>query len=64
MGAEVFLGSQRLGVTPLLNHPLPEGTHQLRMVLDNTSSDREIRVEQRGANRYIWTGGDEWQVHF
>jgi len=64
MGAEVFLDETSLGLTPVMNVEVPEGTRKLRMVLDGNASERTITVGRRGAKKYIWNGGDEWQVSY
>jgi serine/threonine-protein kinase len=43
--ATVYLGTTRLGDTPLVNVPLPAGRHQLRLVNTEAHVDQSIEVE-------------------
>jgi serine/threonine-protein kinase len=43
--ATVYLGTARLGDTPLVNVPLPAGRHQLRLVNTEAHVDQSIEVE-------------------
>ncbi len=41
----VFLGSRKLGDTPLIDEPLPVGTHVLKLKNPDTGLDSSIEVE-------------------
>ena len=42
---QVFFGKRKLGDTPLVNVPLPAGTHQLKLVAPDTGQKLDIEVE-------------------
>ena len=64
LGADLFLDGERLGQTPLLEHLVTPGPHQLRLVSDSETTIRTIEVGRRTPIRYVWKGGDTWEDHF
>jgi hypothetical protein len=58
---KVMLGTRVLGETPLVKVPLPEGTHQLRLVAGDgqaTNLSVSIRDGEVTAVRKTLTGGE------
>jgi eukaryotic-like serine/threonine-protein kinase len=64
IGAEVLVDGSNIGQTPLLNHPLPAGSHEVVMRLGDREIKRTVKSGRRAPTRYIWSGGDEWQVFY
>lgn len=62
MGAEVFVGGQSLGFTPLAGRTLAEGRHEVTMKLGDDSITRSIELGDRLPTRFVWKGGDRWEA--
>jgi hypothetical protein len=64
LGADVFLDGKLIGRTPLIGFSVPEGSHQVKMVSDSETLVRTIDVGRRNPVRYVWKGGETWEIHF
>jgi serine/threonine protein kinase len=64
LGADVFLDGKLVGRTPLIGFSVPEGSHQVKMVSDSETLVRTIDVGRRNPVRYVWKGGESWEIHF
>jgi len=64
VGATVLVDGRRIGKSPIVGYPLPLGSHRIEMRMDGTESTKSIKVGKRSPVRYIWKGGEEWQVFY
>lgn len=62
LGAEVFLDGRRIGKTPLFGYAVPAGKHTLELRAAGQTGRTTIDVGRRKPTRYVWKGGDEWEV--
>ena len=54
LGAKVVLDGEGLGETPVLNHPMPEGEHELIVLSHDRIADRTIIVGEDQPREYVW----------
>ena len=54
MGAEVYIDDQKVGVTPLIDQPVPGGQRVLRLVSGDQEVSESITVDRRAPRRYVW----------
>ncbi|MBT3222393.1 MAG: serine/threonine protein kinase, partial [Proteobacteria bacterium] len=54
MGALVFVDGEPAGKTPIFNHRLVAGGHEVRLELGDLSIEREIKVGSRYPDRFVW----------
>lgn len=65
MGALIEVDGRDLGNRPILNRPLSKGSHTVVMTFPDGSSGRKrIRVGPDEPKRYVWKGGDQWEVYY
>jgi eukaryotic-like serine/threonine-protein kinase len=64
LGADVYLDGALIGRTPLMDVPVPEGVHTVKMVSTAETIVRDITVGRRNPERFVWKGGDVWELHF
>jgi len=62
--ADVLIDGKFVGQTPLLDILVPTGTHQVKMVSDADTLVRNIDVGRRNPVRYVWKGGETWELHY
>ena len=62
LGAPVFVDDALIGVTPVLQHPLPTGRHRVRLVGSAGEITRTIQVGSGAHARYRWSGGETWEA--
>ncbi|MEZ5169115.1 MAG: PEGA domain-containing protein, partial [Acidimicrobiia bacterium] len=66
-GARVKVDGVDLGPTPVMGHPLTEGSHTVELVLGSDRIEKVIRVGARHPNSYRWAvaeGFEGWQASF
>ncbi|MCB9676469.1 MAG: serine/threonine protein kinase [Alphaproteobacteria bacterium] len=54
-GAEVWLDGTRIGLTPLAEHRLSDGSHELQLKKGVFSARRKIDVKPDGTAKYAWS---------
>jgi len=64
LGAKVAIDGWDMGTTPIVDHRLVAGPHQLVLKSGFDKIEREITVGRRAPVRYVWKGGDSWEHHF
>ncbi|MEZ4239042.1 MAG: serine/threonine-protein kinase [Myxococcota bacterium] len=64
LGADVYLDGELVGRTPLMDVPVTEGKHSVKMVSAGETIVRDIEVGRRNPERFVWKGGDTWELHF
>lgn len=64
LGADVYLDGKLVGRTALIDLVVTEGPHQVKMLSDGETLVRTIEVGHRNPVRYVWKGGDTWEIHF
>ena len=66
MGATVWLDGERIGTTQMIEHPIPEGDHVLKLDLgDGLEDSKRIHVTPGGVVRYVWhSREDRWESHY
>lgn len=52
--ADVRVDGTAIGTTPVVGHPLSQGTHTVTLTLDGRSVTKSIVVDRRAPTRYIW----------
>lgn len=57
LGAQVYLDGKHLGKTMLLKVKIPEGQHQIKMVLGEKSIEKELTIQH--STRFVWTADKE-----
>ncbi len=62
LGAEVLLDGKPIGTTPLFGYAVPAGAHKLEMRSAGGSATKKIEVGRRKPKRFVWKGGEEWEV--
>lgn len=63
LGADVYVDGDRLGQTPLVGVALTDGGHQIKIISDAETLIRNIDVGKKLPSRYVWKGGDRWELH-
>jgi hypothetical protein len=64
IGTDVYVDGVRIGQTPLVDVKLTEGGHQIKMISDAETLIRNVDVGRKNPVRYVWKGGDLWELHF
>jgi serine/threonine protein kinase len=54
MNARVVVDGTFVGMTPLLEHPMPAGPHQVRIELGDDATEQTVEVGRRAPTRFVW----------
>ncbi|MEQ1506677.1 MAG: PEGA domain-containing protein, partial [Myxococcota bacterium] len=63
LGADVYLDRRKMGQTPLIGVKIDPGSHTVVLVSDFESLARTIEVGPKEPTRYVWKGGENWELH-